>query len=171
MHRTTISHALHKLGLYGRVARREPLMKQSHVGGTANMWRKVLWSDETKIDTKCKMAENYHPENSGRKLSPWTHHPHCETWWWQHHAMGTLFFSRDREAGLSWWEDGWSQIQDNLGRKPVRVCKRLETGAEVQLPISNYFILHKWLISAAFTYLLIVVIYDFFSFFHFTISE
>ena len=30
VHRTVISHALHKLGLYGRVARREPLLKQSH---------------------------------------------------------------------------------------------------------------------------------------------
>ena len=42
--------------------------------------------------------------------------------------MEMLFFSRDREAGLSWWEDGWSQIQDNLGRKPVRVCKDLRLG-------------------------------------------
>ena len=30
VHRTTISHALHKSGLYGRVARRERLLKQSH---------------------------------------------------------------------------------------------------------------------------------------------
>ena len=30
VHRTTISYALHKSGLYGRVTRREPLLKQSH---------------------------------------------------------------------------------------------------------------------------------------------
>ena len=30
VHRTTISHALHKSGLYERVARRESLLKQSH---------------------------------------------------------------------------------------------------------------------------------------------
>ena len=30
VHRTTLSHALHKLGLYGRVARRKLLLKQSH---------------------------------------------------------------------------------------------------------------------------------------------
>uniref|UniRef100_A0A8C9YNW9 Transposase Tc1-like domain-containing protein n=1 Tax=Sander lucioperca TaxID=283035 RepID=A0A8C9YNW9_SANLU len=51
-HRTTISHALHKSGLYGRVARRKPLLKQSHkkshlqfatshVGDTANVI--MLW--------------------------------------------------------------------------------------------------------------------------------
>ena len=58
--KTTIARALHKSGLYGRVARRKPLLKEnhkksrlqfarSHVGDTANMWKKVLWSDETKI--------------------------------------------------------------------------------------------------------------------------
>ena len=32
VHRTTISRAFHKSGLYGRVARRGTLLKQSHVG-------------------------------------------------------------------------------------------------------------------------------------------
>ena len=61
VHRTTISRALHKSGLYGRVARRKPLLKESHkksrlqfarshVGDTANVWKKVLWSDETKME-------------------------------------------------------------------------------------------------------------------------
>ena len=60
VHRTTISCALHKSGLYGRVVKRNPMLKashkksclqfaRSHVGDTANMWKKVLWSDETKI--------------------------------------------------------------------------------------------------------------------------
>ena len=61
VHRTTISRVLHKSGLYERVARRKPLFKvnhkksclefaTSHVGDTANMWKKVLWSDETKME-------------------------------------------------------------------------------------------------------------------------
>lgn len=29
---------------------------------------------------------------------------------------------------LSWWEDGWSQIQDSPGRNPIGGCRRLETG-------------------------------------------
>ena len=60
VHRTTISRILHKSGLYGRVARRKPFLKDIHkkclkfatgyLGDTPNMWKKVLWSDETKIE-------------------------------------------------------------------------------------------------------------------------
>ena len=61
VHRTTIGRALHKFGFYERVAKRKPLLKEnhtkchlpfarSHVGDTANMWKEVLWSDETKIE-------------------------------------------------------------------------------------------------------------------------
>uniref|UniRef100_A0A8C7KNX0 Transposase n=1 Tax=Oncorhynchus kisutch TaxID=8019 RepID=A0A8C7KNX0_ONCKI len=53
VHRTTISRILHKSGLYGRVARRKPFLKDihkkcclkfdtSHLGDTPNMWKKVL---------------------------------------------------------------------------------------------------------------------------------
>ncbi|CAB1439250.1 unnamed protein product [Pleuronectes platessa] len=84
VHRTTISRLLHKSGLYGRVARRKPLLKgihkksrlefaRSHVGDTANMWKKVLWSDETKIELFGLNAKRYvwrkpntahHPEHT-----------------------------------------------------------------------------------------------------------
>ena len=80
----TISHALHKSGLYGRVARRKPLLEESHkkscfqfarnyVGDTANMWKKVFWSDETKIELFGLKAKRYvwqkantehHPEHT-----------------------------------------------------------------------------------------------------------
>ena len=51
---------LHRVGLYGRVARRKPLLSaknkmarfefaKRHVGDSQNVWRKVLWYDETKI--------------------------------------------------------------------------------------------------------------------------
>lgn len=70
VHRTTISRALHKSGLYGRVARRKPLLKESHkksrllfarshVGDTANVWKKVLWSDETKVELFGLNAKRY----------------------------------------------------------------------------------------------------------------
>uniref|UniRef100_A0AAZ3QFW9 Transposase Tc1-like domain-containing protein n=1 Tax=Oncorhynchus tshawytscha TaxID=74940 RepID=A0AAZ3QFW9_ONCTS len=104
VHRTTISRILHKSGLYGRVARRKPFLKDihkkcclkfatSHLGDTPNMWKKVLWSDETKIELFGNNAKRYVWRKSN------TAHPHCQTWWWQHHGLGLLFFSRDREDG------------------------------------------------------------------------
>uniref|UniRef100_A0A8C7PSK3 Tc1-like transposase DDE domain-containing protein n=1 Tax=Oncorhynchus mykiss TaxID=8022 RepID=A0A8C7PSK3_ONCMY len=70
VHRTTISRILHKSGLYGRVARRKPFLKDihkkcclkfatSHLGDTPNMWKKVLWADETKIELFGNNAKRY----------------------------------------------------------------------------------------------------------------
>uniref|UniRef100_A0A8C7QZS1 Transposase Tc1-like domain-containing protein n=1 Tax=Oncorhynchus mykiss TaxID=8022 RepID=A0A8C7QZS1_ONCMY len=70
VHRTTISRILHKSGLYGRVARRKTFLKDihkkcrlkfatSHLGDTPNMWKKVLWSDETKIELFGNNAKRY----------------------------------------------------------------------------------------------------------------
>uniref|UniRef100_A0AAZ3PCE9 Transposase Tc1-like domain-containing protein n=1 Tax=Oncorhynchus tshawytscha TaxID=74940 RepID=A0AAZ3PCE9_ONCTS len=67
--RTTISAALHQSGLYGRVARRKPLLSKRHMTaclefakrhlkGSQTMRNKTLWSDETKselfgLNSKC----------------------------------------------------------------------------------------------------------------------
>ncbi|KAG2462687.1 TC1A transposase, partial [Polypterus senegalus] len=59
--RTTISAAIHQLGLYGRVARRKPLLSKRHMAAclefakrhlkdSQTMRNKILWSDETKIE-------------------------------------------------------------------------------------------------------------------------
>jgi hypothetical protein len=61
---------LHKSGLYGKVARRKPFLKDihkkcclkfatSHLGDTPNIWKKVLWSDETKIELFGNNAKRY----------------------------------------------------------------------------------------------------------------
>ena len=97
----TISRTLRRVGLYGRVARRKPLLSaknkmarfefaKRHVGDSQNVWRKVLWSDETKIELFGHQRKRY----VCRKpiTSPKEHHPHSETWWWQHHAVGMVFF-------------------------------------------------------------------------------
>ncbi len=50
--KSTITAALHQSGLYGRVARRKPLLSARHMKARmefANTWR-ILWSDETKIE-------------------------------------------------------------------------------------------------------------------------
>ena len=78
VHRKNISRALHKSDLYGRVARRKPLLKERHKKSrlqfdTANMWKKVLWSDETKMELFGLNAKRYvwrktntahHPEHT-----------------------------------------------------------------------------------------------------------
>ncbi|KAI4889350.1 hypothetical protein NFI96_010278 [Prochilodus magdalenae] len=59
--RTTISAAIHQSGLYGRVARRKPLLSKRHKAArlefakrhlkdSQTMRNKILWSDETKIE-------------------------------------------------------------------------------------------------------------------------
>uniref|UniRef100_A0A3B3QQY6 Transposase Tc1-like domain-containing protein n=1 Tax=Paramormyrops kingsleyae TaxID=1676925 RepID=A0A3B3QQY6_9TELE len=59
--RTTISAAIHQSGLYGRVARRKPLLSkrriearlefaERHLKDSQTMRNKILWSDETKIE-------------------------------------------------------------------------------------------------------------------------
>ena len=58
---TTISAAIHQSGLYGRVARRKPLLSKRHMAAclefakmhlkdSQTMRNKILWSDETKIE-------------------------------------------------------------------------------------------------------------------------
>ncbi len=50
--KSTITAALHQSGLYGRVARRKPLLSARHMKAWSllkNTWR-ILWSDETKIE-------------------------------------------------------------------------------------------------------------------------
>ena len=59
--KTTISAAIHQSGLYGRVARRKPLLSKRnmaaclefakrHLNDSQTMRNKILWSDETKIE-------------------------------------------------------------------------------------------------------------------------
>ncbi|KAG2458003.1 TCB1 transposase, partial [Polypterus senegalus] len=58
--RTTISATIHQSGLYGRVARRKPLLSKRHMAAClefdkrhlkdSQMRNKILWSDETKIE-------------------------------------------------------------------------------------------------------------------------
>uniref|UniRef100_A0A8C4T3L7 Transposase Tc1-like domain-containing protein n=1 Tax=Erpetoichthys calabaricus TaxID=27687 RepID=A0A8C4T3L7_ERPCA len=50
--RTTISAAIHQSGLYGRVARRKPLLTKRHMAARLEFAKrkKILWSDETKIE-------------------------------------------------------------------------------------------------------------------------
>ena len=81
VHATTISQALHKSRLYGRVARREPLLKKAHHKShlrdakkysrdSEAMWQKVLLSDKTRMELFSLNAKHY----VWRKPNT-THHP------------------------------------------------------------------------------------------------
>lgn len=70
VHKSTISRTLHKNNLYGRVARRKPFLKKSHItarlrfarkhlNDSQDKWAKVLWSDETKIELFGLNAKKY----------------------------------------------------------------------------------------------------------------
>lgn len=66
VHRTTIIHVFLKSGLCGRLARRKLLLKESHkkfcsqfATKTANMWKKVFWSDVTKMKHLGLNAKRY----------------------------------------------------------------------------------------------------------------
>ncbi|KAL0153766.1 hypothetical protein M9458_050882 [Cirrhinus mrigala] len=51
--KSTITAALHQSGLYGRVARRKPLLSARHMKARVDsemVRKKILWSDETKIE-------------------------------------------------------------------------------------------------------------------------
>ncbi len=52
--KSTITAALHQSGLYGRVARRKPILSarymKKHLKDSKMVTNKILWSDETKIE-------------------------------------------------------------------------------------------------------------------------
>jgi hypothetical protein len=68
--RITISAALHQSGLYGRVARRRPLLSKRHMTvrlefakrhlkDSQTMRNKIFWSDETKIELYGQNAKHH----------------------------------------------------------------------------------------------------------------
>ncbi|MBN3286977.1 TCB1 transposase, partial [Polyodon spathula] len=70
VHQSTISRALHKTGLYGRVARKKQLLKKYHLKAHLELarkhesdpvaiWEKVLWSDETKVELFGQNSKRY----------------------------------------------------------------------------------------------------------------
>src|SRR4029434_1326923 len=50
--------------------------------------KKVLWSVRPKWSFLAIRQDTLaDPKNC---TSPQMHHPHCEAWWWQHHAVGII---------------------------------------------------------------------------------
>ena len=101
-----ISAALHKSGLYGRVARWKLLLSKRHMTAclefakrhlkdSLTMRNKIIWSNDTKIELfglngKCHVWRKHITIPTVNH-----HHPYGEAWWWQHHAVGMFSSGRD----------------------------------------------------------------------------
>ncbi|KAI3351324.1 hypothetical protein L3Q82_005868 [Scortum barcoo] len=132
--RTTISAAIHQSGLYGRVARRKPLLSKRHMAArlefakmhlkdSQTMRNKILWSDETKIELFGVNARRHVWRKPGT-----AHHQantilYSEAWWWQHHAVGMFFSGRNWETSQDRGKDECSNVD--------KVNRVIETGVTV----------------------------------------
>ena len=83
VHRTTLNCALQGAGLYGKLARKKPLLKEKskqtclvftkrHVGDSPNIWKKVFWSKMSFLAIKKKTMSGANPTPliSPRTASP-----------------------------------------------------------------------------------------------------
>ena len=71
------------------------------------MRNKILWSDETKIELFARIAKCHIWEET------W-HHPYGEVRWWQHHAVGIFFSSRDWKTSQDRGNDERSKVQREI---------------------------------------------------------
>ncbi len=143
--KSTITAALHQSGLYGRVARRKPLLSarhmkarmefaKKHLKDSKMVTNKILWSDETKIELFGLNSKRYVWRKTRHCSSPVQYSPNSEAWWWQHHAVGVFFSCRDRTTGCNRGKDECGQVQGYPGRKPSPECSGPQTGPKVYLP-------------------------------------
>ncbi len=136
--KSTITAALHQSGLYGRVARRKPLLFSSllkkHLKDSKMVTNKILWSDETKIELFGLNSKRYVWRKPGTAHHMSNTVPSSEAWWWQHHAVGVFFSCRDRTTGCNRGKDECGQVQGYPGRKPSPECSGPQTGLKVYLP-------------------------------------
>ena len=131
----TISNTLHREGC----ARKVPLLKKTHAQASLKfakehlddpeeVWEKVMWSDETKIELFVI--------NSKCWVQPQEHHPHCEAWRWKPYALGVGRLHRYRGedewgpcTGKFWgttsfpqWEH-WKLVVDNNPKHTAKATK------------------------------------------------
>ncbi len=147
--KSTITAALHQSGLYGRVARRKPLLSarhmkarmefaKKHLKDSKMVTNKILWSDETKIELFGLNSKRYVWRKTRHCSSPVQYSPNSEAWLWQHHAVGVFFSCRDRTTGCNRGKDECGQVQGYPGWKPSPECSGPQTGPKVYLPTRQW---------------------------------
>ncbi|XP_046721309.1 uncharacterized protein LOC124396250 [Silurus meridionalis] len=89
--KTTISAALHQSGLYDRVAKQKALLSKRHI---------------TALSTSQTFRNKISVMSRGNQALLITWAIPFLQWWWQHHAVGMFFSSRD-------WETSQNQLKMN----------------------------------------------------------
>ena len=131
--RTTFSATLHHLGLYGRVARRKPLLSKSHMTARLEFPKRHLKDTQTMRSKASLVWWNQDwtlwPECQGSFLEETRHHPYSEAWWWQqHHAVGIFFRGRDWETSQDQEKDEQCKVQRSLMKTWSRALRTSDWG-------------------------------------------
>ncbi len=138
--KSTITAALHQSGLYGRVARRKPLLSARHMKARMEFAKKhlkdsLVWWDQYR--TFWPYSKRMCGENQALLITC----PIQSQQWsmvWQHHAVGVFFSCRDRTTGCNRGKDECGQVQGYPGRKPSPECSGPQTGPKVYLPTRQW---------------------------------
>ncbi len=146
--KSTITAALHQSGLYGRVARRKPLLSARHMKARMellkNTWRTPRW---WQIRFSGLMRPRYNflalilsgmcGENQALLITC----PIQSQQWSMVVAAsccGVFFSCRDRTTGCNRGKDECGQVQGYPGRKPSPECSGPQTGPKVYLPTRQW---------------------------------
>ncbi len=57
------------------------------------------------------------------------HHPHCEAWWWQHHAVGMRLYIRPWRAREV---DGWNKCTKTQGNPGEKTWRSLQNTCDLE---------------------------------------
>lgn len=130
---STVKRVLHRHGLRGCRARRKPLLQKQHLKAQLKFaadhmnkdktfWRKVLWSDETKIELFGHNAQQYVWRRKGEAFNPKNTMPTVK------HGGGSIMLwacfaangtgALQRVNGIMKEEDYLRILQDNLNLQP-----------------------------------------------------
>ncbi len=119
--KSTITAALHQSGLYGRVARRKPLLSarhmkarmefaKKHLKDSKMVTNKILWSDETKIELLALILSGMCGENQALLITC-QYSPNSGSMVVAASCWGVFFSCRDRTTGCNRGKDECGQVQ------------------------------------------------------------
>ncbi len=135
--KSTITAALHQSGLYGRVARRKPLLSarhmKAHMEDSKMVTNKILWSDETKIELFGLNSKRYVWRKPGT-----AHHLSNTVPTVKHGGGSIMLWGCFSAAGTGWLvaiegKKNAAKYRDILEENLLQ-CSGPQTGPKVYLP-------------------------------------